>query len=266
MRSRTNLLTLACVVGIAASIAWAGPTPDPVKWSQPPVVVQEDPRLIYGWDEVSMTDFPVVADDFKCTQTQYITDLHWWGSYPDYIGEPGQPEPIRPRAFLIRFWDDVPAGPNNEFSHPGRELHKIVCEKYEEERVGYDVDPFSWDQGDPIVRDICFQYNQVFERDEWFLQEGTERDPRIYWVSIQAVYDPGTDVPYPWGWKTTEYRNIDAAVVSDPGPEGWYPIIAPHGGDRWWDMAYELSVPEPGTMLLLTVGAGLAVLRRRRRR
>ena len=275
---KTALIAMMTVLALmlSAGVAAAGATNDPIKWSQPPRLLNTpDPvaqRLILGWDEVSMTDLPIVADDFACKKREYITDLHWWGSYPGYSEEAGQAPPQHPQAFLIRFWSDVAAGedPNADiwWSHPGKVLHKIVCENYMVEPYGYDIDPHLFEEtGQVEIVDRCFQYNQKLDPKEYFLQEGTEDDPKVYWISIQAVFDASQEPPYPWGWKTRPHFFNDDAVVgrtTTEGVFGWRPIVDEAGNS--WDMAYELTVPEPATLSLLLLGGAVLARRRARRR
>jgi len=241
-----------------------------IKWSQPPVEIQ--PGLIYGWDEWSMWGgggggWPIVADDFMCTDPRPVTDLHWWGSYPD--AEPGTtPQP--PAGFLIRFWKDVPAGadpnPDITWSHPGEPIHEIWCFNYREQPFGQDIDVGLYDETGQIeIMDECYQYNQDLVPEEYFWQTEGE----IYWLSIQALYEE--PIEFEWGWKTRpHYFNDDAVwgVQVDGMDIIWDPIMdfppdMPDG--RSWDMAYELSVPEPVSLSLLGIGL-LAVFAKKRRR
>ncbi len=273
------LCTLAILIlGLAARLGLADVTQGEVKWSQPPVRLIDidpkvtDPALIYGWDQTSMTDQPalpdepIAADDFRCDDPRPVTDIHWWGSYP---GVPPGTTPNHPDRFIIRFWTDVKAGddpdPGVYWSHPGEEIWSITCENYQVEPVGLDVDVHEYhDTGEIYVVDEAFQYNQRFAPDEYFQQV----PGNVYWVSIQAQYDN----PAPedeWGWKTRpHFWNDDAVIALLPAAGGdiaWDPLDDVAGED--WDMAYELTVPEPSSFVLLGLGAvGLVAYGWRRRR
>jgi len=258
MKTYTKILVAFMAVSIAAGVS-ADPISLPLKWSQPPVGVAPptDPPTFIGWDEPSMEPFPIVADDFLCKGPLPVVGVHWWGSYLNWTGSVA---PLSPDAFMIRFWSNVPVGPNNpyDFSYPGELLHEIRCEIYREEFVGYDIHP-----DDPgIVQDATFQYTQIFDETEWFWQDPISVEPGIYWISISALYlNPTADVI--WGWKSRPWYFEDDAVRSSlitPLP-GWEPIIGPDGNS--WDMSFELyTIPEPGMVL---VGAlAISVLMRRR--
>lgn len=88
----------------------AGVTCRPLKWAQPPTMEPgPEPSCFFGWDEISHYDCcQIVADDFLCVTPDPITDVHWWGSYRDWL-EPF-PAPDAPPMFHIGIWTDVPAG------------------------------------------------------------------------------------------------------------------------------------------------------------
>ena len=247
MKCASCFLGFIAVLGILAGSSRAeqiGPT----KWSQPPVIHDPGPPLIYyGWDELSQEYelIILVADDFTCEDPRPVADVHWWGSY---LGWQGQDPPEDPELFHISFWTDVPAGedpdPNVTWSHPGERIWDVLCEDYTEEFVGYDFDP-----RENMVTDSTFQYTQTLREEEYFHQElGT-----VYWISIAAGF---RHAPYyAWGWKTRPHFFQDDAVTGGPGPgpAPWQPIEFPQGVS--WDVAFELTViPEPSTLTLLSIG------------
>ena len=268
MRHAREMLTAVVVISLAAGACWAGGPTAEVKWSQPVVRAPLDPIFIVGWDEPSMDPLPpIVADDFMCEDPRPVIDVHWWGSFPEIqMGAPvGQPD-----GFKITFWKDVPAGAMT-WSHPGDPIHTVDVRQYTGDHAGYDVelDVYLLSGGEELIAvDEAFQYNATFDPVDYFDQvPGT-----IYWISIQAYFDSPEDANL-WGWKTREhYWNDDAVRGSLVTPTGggpevleWEPIIGLD--EESWDLAYELSVPEPTTMAMLSVaGVGVLVRRRRRRR
>ncbi len=133
---------------------------------------------------------------------------------------------------------------------------------------------------------LVFQYNFENLGPDPFVQ--TKGD--IYWLDVQAlVLDANTEVPAVFGWKTREWDPSrfggghfnDDAVYGDTatftGPllpggisgSGWnemrYPLGHPLAGQSI-DLAFVLTVPEPGTIALGGLGlmAVVAVAFRRR--
>ena len=84
-------------------------------------------QTYFGHDEVSTATNQLVpgpfqefrgtfmADDFAVKSSDPIMHVRWWGSYlNNQFGGNAQ-------QFLIAFEPDVPQGPNNPFSRPGRQ-------------------------------------------------------------------------------------------------------------------------------------------------
>ena len=237
-----------------------------VKYSQPPVVLKEDPGMIIGWDEQSvytpaMPHIPtIMADDWECKDERPITDIHWWGSFLGWT-QPTIPAALLPKAFLIGIWTDVKKGDdplNPNFSHPGVLVWENYCDSFAWNFAGYDKDPR---QAGGMENEACFQFNQLLSQDEWFHQPPPiPGEPNhIYWLSIAAIYDPQQTIMHPWGWKTREHFFMDDAVrifqVNNldgtfwpPSPlivnkstfAGGMPLEFPAGGESW-DLAFELT-------------------------
>jgi hypothetical protein len=219
---------------------FAPPDPEEPKWSQPP-------DLANGTDILSIkpaiiNDPPgIVADDFLC-DGRPISGIRWWGSYIGYhTNSPGpyQPPANRPDGFELRWYDDVAAGLMAAYSFPARppiriEYHGIgSCQEAYYTNVWHDW-AGSWEHE--------FVYRVSLSND-W-----NEKQGRIYWLSVVAVY---TNPPLSngWGWATTAPQNgwNDAAVRRDPNPAnpvGWMPLdywgVVPPYGSNAVDMAFEL--------------------------
>jgi len=214
-----------------------------IKWSQRPKRYTPT-NGFHGWNQYSVAYDQVVADDWVCTNTTPVTDIHWWGSHIGWTF-PNLPEttgPTLPAGFNITIWTDVPQGPNNQFSHPGDMIWQIYCTNYAMEFVGWDFDPRN--PGAPP--EACFKYSQNLLEDEYFHQN-PDGLTNIYWISIAAVYPTGQIIEYPWGWKSrlrdTNSLAPDDAVVSVAGVDPpWAPIEYPAGTS--WDMAFSLTTAE----------------------
>ena len=72
------------------------------------------PNLNSGYD-VWNTPY-VLADDFVCTNTGPISDIHLWGSW---LNDQALTNSI---TFWLGIYDDVPVGTGNTYSHPGTNL------------------------------------------------------------------------------------------------------------------------------------------------
>ncbi len=155
---------------IAVPLPPTGPAPDgevedyqvaieAVKWDQPPVLNPESPHpnCYWGWDEPSVYGGErIVADDWKCSDSRPVTDIHWWGSYDEW--DEKDPPQIAPASFHIGIWTDVP-GPG--FSHPGMMIWQTVVPRLvtQERAAGCDFHP-------PMqAPDTCFLYSYKLPRE-----------------------------------------------------------------------------------------------------
>jgi hypothetical protein len=161
--------------------------------------------------DIAFNEYPMVlADDFTCTNTGPVTDIHLWVSSIQNV-------PVTGGTFTLSIWDDVPGSPATGLpSHPGSNLWSEVFAP-----GMYQVMPWAdhlletfWDfQPVPPVElgpdNKVFVYN--FYPQKPFTQGGTANKPVIYWlgVSMQA----GSDNP-PQGWKTSpDHGAPDKAVL-----------------------------------------------------
>ena len=253
-------LVVAAIVMLAASLAYAEPVSDPLKWSQLP-------DMIMGLDWSSEVKVPsIVADDWLCTNGLPVTDIHWWGSYwvPVQPGAYSNYSDARPGAppggitkFILKIYSDVPAGPTNPFSFPGQLLWQYETADFNE--VLYGVTQGG--AGNPPEE--VYQYYVKLPQDMWFMQERGQ----IYWLSIEAVMLDPTGAPITdkqWGWHESKHHWNDAAVQDFKG-SGW---VALNNNLYDVDMAFELTtIPEPGSLLAFGTGiVGIVGIMLRKRR
>lgn len=235
---RTGVFLAA--IGLLACVAAADWDPgDPYKMHFPQL---PDPQ---GWD-VNATAPKILADDWMCTETGPVTDVHFWGSWMhDFVGQI--------TGIHLSIHANVP---DPTFSRPGELLwqHDFVPGEWTERVYGtgdqgwYNPNTGDWNRPD---HELFYQYNIEDIPDPFFQEEG-----QIYWLDISVtVADPATM----WGWKTSLDHWEDDAVWSDLGG-AWQPLEDPVTFESL-DMAFVIT-PEPASIGLLAIGA-LALLRRR---
>ena len=167
------------------------------------------------------------ADDFECTETGYITDIHIWGSFEKDILPTAGPGGL---IFHLSIWENIPAyapgTPYYGWSRPGSLLWQKSFGPggYSVINVASGTDHAWWDPETPDYNpqdhDVVYQYNFQIDSSQAFLQQ----DGTIYWLGVRMyVTVPGT-----FGWKTTTAVNQwnDNAVREDT-VFGWAPLEYP---------------------------------------
>ncbi len=208
----------------------------PLKWLQPP-------NLTWTGADVSNYEFPL-ADDFKCTQTGPITDIHLWGSFFEDAPVSGGPGNM---TIELTIYSDVPAGQGGSYSHPGSVLWQRVFApgQYTAGLCATVVDGEWWHEPWPLQPfwqfpgDFnCYQFDFYIDPSEAYTQtEGT-----IYWLGLKYLSE---NQNFRFGWKTTDdYNrfNDDACYLYDI----WWPLV--YGGEHPYspeslDLAFALSTP-----------------------
>ena len=226
-----------------------------------------DVLATWGLGDAGANQFgKIVADDWRCSQTGVVSDIHIWGSWlydmlPQGADGTASAKNVR---FKLSIHEDVPAGadPLIPWSHPGEERWQRIFEvndpqvavrQYgptlpvgEEEKF---YDPNLAAQGlDPIIGTdrVVWQYNFLLTDDATqplFHQE----EGKIYWLDVQA--DPIDAIVQPpeqslFGWKTSDFNRYpdswigkhfqDDAVFGDNFEFGGPPV----GFPQWTDMHY----------------------------
>ncbi|MCX6831769.1 MAG: thrombospondin type 3 repeat-containing protein, partial [candidate division Zixibacteria bacterium] len=193
-----------------------------------------------GWD-VNATQPMVLADDWMCSQTGWVKDIHFWGSW--LHGMDGQIV-----AFQLSIAEDIPFGPGVPYSRPGETLwDKQIPALLPFVTVR---GPYSGPEGwyDPSIAMILpndhqtyYQYNVTLPDSLWFWQkEGT-----IYWLNISAIIlgPPGPQ----WGWKSTLNRWNDDGVWAQWGNLNWMEMREPLEPMQSLDLAFVITGGPPDT-------------------
>jgi|GEM_PF-1167555 len=161
-----------------------------------------------GWN-VNASNGQVLADDWMCSQSGPVDEIHFWGSWLN--GTTGEIE-----SFDIAIYTDIPdpdpTDPNT-YSQPGDLLwnRTFPVGSWVERHIT--PDPQLWEGWyDPVTGDVrypdhdnYYQYNIVGIPQPLIQEEGT-----IYWLAITANISPNTPGAL-WGWKSSiEHWNDDA--------------------------------------------------------
>ena len=281
---------LVAILALAALLALAGRASadwDPIPPENPTNHKMHFPQMP-DYDtglDVNATAPKILADDFLCTQTGPITDIHIWGSWlddqfplvPDPIGGTLVPDPGA-IDFRLSLHGNIPDDPDNpdDFSRPDDEIwsgifpagtfaHRITATDATE---GF-FDP-NVPVGEPQIigtDSLVVQYN--FFMDPLAPDTPRQEEDKIYWLDVSAVpHDPNTL----FGWKSSLDHWEDDAVYGHFGSDGaplgdWLPLKYPIGHDfegQTLDLAFVIT-PEPATLGLLVVGGAATLVRRRRR-
>jgi hypothetical protein len=188
-----------------------------------------------GWD-VYANGGPTMAvnlaDDWQCSETGWIKDIHWWGSWKGGIEAPIL-------AFGIRIWSNIPAEDSpTGYSMPGDMLWERA--PYPEMVSISSPTPEGW--YNPAINEVIpndhntyYRYDLYLDSLDWFWQE----EGNVYWLSIICVHLGSTDVQ--WGWKSSIYHFMDDAVWGLEGEWGWIDIWEPPDFEISLDLAFVIT-------------------------
>ncbi len=200
------------------------------------------PDLI-GWDVNAV--FPkTLADDWQCSQTGPIEDIHFWGSWKNIDGMPNTDDFYTPAPwFGLSIHRNIPASVDTPWSRPGEMIWW-----WDGEIMGVASDPPTFESWyDPNTDStVCNDHMAYWRYDFFFDQADPPPEPfiqykdSIYWLNI-AVEPSTSPPPYHWGWKTSRDHFMDDAVYTDNPPEGpWYPMIEPPRCN-WFDVYFDAT-------------------------
>jgi hypothetical protein len=233
------LFPLLLAATMSARADW--PNTNATKW------VQYPDQSVNGID-ILMSKPLMLADDFLCTNTGPVTDIHLWASW---LQDMAYPVPV-----TLGIWTDVPTNPPVEpYSHPGQLIwSETFTPAQMQVRPWFTNQPpgeWFWDprQQQPLEHDtIIWQYN--FYPTNPFVQEGTPKNPVVYWLSV-TVNLADRQV----GWKTSTNHWNDDSVWVETDAEGhpllpWKEIRDPFEPATSLDLAFALTTKaeQPGQM------------------
>jgi len=216
---------------------------EPAKWIQMPDLTTNGIDVSFS----EPTGMPyILADDFACTSSNHITDIHIFCSwYNDWDGGIA--------SIRLSIWSDWPADAVRPYSTPSNELWSITL-PFQDPR--WTIRPIAavpegewwWYPGQPLAEHpgdwTVYQLNTFLDPEEAFLQLGSPDQTNIYWLAVEIMpLDPMTQI----GWKTRdlfEGHYMDDAVWSMDGGVSWeelrYPANHPFRGESI-DFAFVLT-------------------------
>jgi hypothetical protein len=188
-----------------------------------------------GWDvnaTINSMDPPLVlADDWMCSDSGWVKDIHFWGSWKHDIES-------AVLAFELSIHADIPADPPSiPYSRPGVQLWGRVIENFLVTPM--EPSPQGWydpSQGQFFFDDHIrwYRYDICLDSLDWFWQdEGT-----IYWLDVKAIVAEPTTV---WGWKSSyEHWNDDAVWAFYPD-DVWIDMFEPPDFARSLDLSFVIT-------------------------
>ncbi|MEW6051556.1 MAG: hypothetical protein AB1644_10900 [Candidatus Zixiibacteriota bacterium] len=227
------MLALVCILALGVLYAVADWVPSDGHKMHFPQLPDEA-----GWD-VNATAPVVLADDWMCSETGWVKDIHFWGSWKNDIE--GQIQ-----YFIVSIHQDIPKNPPTiPYSRPG----PVIWERQIFNFITLPVTaqtPEGW--YDPSIGEVLandhqqyFQYNIFLDTLDWFHQDsGT-----IYWLNVSAVLQPGP-VTVQWGWKSTRNHWNDDAVWATLSDYNWIDLYEPRDTTPPINNDYDAAFDENG--------------------
>jgi len=243
------LTSCLCILFVAGTALADWDLGDPYKMHYPQL---PDP---WGWDVYA--EWPkVLADDWRCTETGPVSDVHLWGSWRQDMW--GTIDSIH-----LSIHDNIPAGADGaDYSQPG----DLLWDQWVTDFTVIDIWEMVGDQGwyNPNTGDYAWPDHMMLHQINIvdIVEPFTQEEGGIYWLDISVVLSSESDPNADWGWKTSLDHWQDDAVWSDDGVN-WTPLYDPLMPSESLDMAFVIT-PEPATIALLGLGA-LGLIRGRRR-
>ena len=165
-----------------------------------------------------------LADDWVCTNSGEISDIHLWGSWQNDNAA------LNTITFELYVMNDVPIGPNNPFfSHPGTNIlwHQTFPPgTYNESIWSASATEHFFDPGngqtlgtDSVVWYYCFNPTNL-------VQYGSTNNPQMYWLVAFADLPVGQASVF--GWKSTTNVQHDISVHSK-----WTSGVPPTNSLAW---------------------------------
>jgi hypothetical protein len=242
-------MTTFCVLLTGSAVLADWEVGDPYKMHFPQL---PDPNGL----DVNFESPIVLADDWLCTETGPVRDIHFWvshrgGEIPAILG------------LRVGIFSNVPAPATGGFSMPGQLLWSSddPFNDYEFATAPGGTGVQGW--YDPVTgqyipndHNSYFQINLTKIKEPFIQQEGN-----IYWLGISI------DTTNADGWKTADLnsypppytgKHYEDDAVFRVGDGDWRELFYPSGhprGGQSIDLAFVITTPEPASLVLIVVAA-----------
>ena len=230
----------------AAQADWYAGEPHKMHYPQMP-----DPN---GWDIEILTFQHEVADDWQCSGSGPVSDIHFWTSWAkDKVGQIDR--------VIATIYGNISQSEEQRISRPGDELwtgtfYRDLNQFKVIDPYGSGLQGFSDPQQPVWTPQDHQQYQQI--NIENIPDAFNQVKGEIYWLGLYVEWE-GTQSPV--GWKTSQDHFMDVAVYKDL-LGAWVPLYAPP--ETPLDMAFVIT-PEPATMALVGLGVAGILARWRRK-
>jgi hypothetical protein len=210
--------------------------------------IQRPDLTVDGIDVNATAPYFILADDYLCTEPGRVTEIWVWASwYEDVLPFGDDPAAV---DFVLSIHKDIPDSESSTgYSMPGDpEWYRPFLPGEFDVEVWADSIVEGWlnppdDYWFPADW-TCWLYKFYVPVEEAYFQQGTEADPIVYWLDVQA--NPH-ELSTWFGWKTSrEHWNDDAVwgTGTEPYYGPWGELIYPPDHPLWpqsIDLAFALK-------------------------
>ncbi len=193
-----------------------------------------------GWDVYAVAP-KTLADDWQCSATGPVLDIHFWGSWKDVDGDPETDDFYTPMPwFGLSIHRNIPADADTPYSRPGEQIWW-----WDGEIQGVPFEPPAMEHWfNPNTGEVLYNDHVPYWRYDFFFDQAdpppnpfTQYKDSIYWLNI-AVHPSSSPPPYEWGWKSSRDHFMDDATYTDSPPDGpWFPLFEPPRAN-WFDVYF----------------------------
>ncbi len=180
------------------------------------------PDLSAAGTDVSLSD-AVLADDFRCSATGPVRDIHIWASFLDDTPPKEGPNSL---TLELRIYSDVPAD-GKTWSRPGELLWQQTFSPDQYTVSVIHDGPENW--YDPVMNSfLANNHRRAYQCDFCAAEPFVQQEGNVYWLAVSL---PDPNVSGGFGWKTTsrQWQWNDRAAYLPPDSSDWLAMDYPQG-------------------------------------